>query len=121
MRRFVPSVRQNYTLSISGGNLRPKAAAKNLGGAGGEGYFLTFSPLGKKPRKLFSGGKKKKNPGLGIAKKDVNLRLNVRLRKRPLVVRACATPANEGALSRGWGHKSRLRIGQREPKRKERK
>ena len=111
MRRFVPSVRQNYTLSISGGNLRPKAAAKNLGGAGGEGYFLTFSPLGKKPRKLFSGGKKKKNqkktkknpPGLGIAKKDVNLRLNVRLRKRPLVVRACATTANEGALSRGWG------------------
>lgn len=64
---------------------------------------------------------KNKNPGLSIAKKDENLRRNVRLRKRPLVVRACAAPANEGVLSRGWGHKSRLRIGQREPKRKERK
>ena len=52
----------------------------------------------KKPKK-----NQKNPPGLGIAKKDVNLRLNVRLRKRPLVVRACATPANEGALSRGWG------------------
>ena len=44
MLRFVPSVRQNYTLSISGGNLRPKAAVNNPGG-GGEGrlfsHFLT--------------------------------------------------------------------------------
>ena len=59
MLRFVPSVRQNYTLSISGGNLRPKAAVNNPGGVGREGYFLTFSPLGENSRKLFSGIKKK--------------------------------------------------------------